>query len=217
MRYRLTTPEVLHARYFPNCERNAVTKVTTRLCASEFLCAQPLYDRYIYFTLGKRGAKVQGISPSKAGLRGNQSLYREYGTLAFCMKAGKKRERIRSGEFRTWYPPLVRGKIDTSHYFLEEQENEEATNKRLGYIWVDGAGTIDHILRTLKEAIEARRQLLDFLRLIDSGRFFIGVVTLSQNKAQEISAALPTIPYPVQFYVEVVPELVHLLPRSRDV
>lgn len=36
---------------------------------------------------------------------------------------------------------------------MEEQEGGEGTNKRLGYIWVDGAGPVDHIVRTLKNDI----------------------------------------------------------------
>lgn len=218
MLYRLTTPEVLHKLFFSDSERNAVTKVTSRLCALEFLESRSFFDRYIYFTLGRRGAKTQGIAYAKAGIRGAQSLYREYATLAFCMKNHRRRWRVRSGEFREKYPTLVLGRLDTSHYFLETSGEGDTQRERLGYIWADGGGGVDHIVRTLKnDVIETRRLAPDFRRLIDSGSFYVAVVTMTAGKAQDLIKAIPNIPHPVQFYVEVIPELIHILPGSPHV
>src|SRR5262245_60806711 len=76
MRYRLTTPEVLHRLFFSDSERNAVTKVTSRLCQNEFLQSHVLYASHTYFTLAPQGAKLTGLARKKIGPLGPQSLFR---------------------------------------------------------------------------------------------------------------------------------------------
>jgi hypothetical protein len=84
MRYRMTTPEILHRNFFSDSERNAVTKVTSRLSEHQFLQDYPLFGGQTYFSLGTRGAQVMGLSRRKVGPLGPQALFIEYGTLAFC-------------------------------------------------------------------------------------------------------------------------------------
>jgi len=219
MRYRITTPEVLRQRFFPETDRTAVTKVTTRLCADEFLASYPLYERHIYFTLGRRGAKVCGLTPSKVGPLGPQSLYREFGTLLFCCRSTPERERIRFSQFQREFAPLVIGRLDASHYYVDRhQASDGKTIDRLGFIWVEGAGSVDHIVRTLRnDIIEPRRQVPEFRRRIEAGLFLIAVVTISEDKRAQIRQALSGLVTPVFFRVAAVPELIHLLPSLRNV
>jgi len=209
LRYRLSTPEILHRLFFQDSDRNAVTKVTSKLCVSQFLLSHQLYAGYTYFTLGRRGAKVVGMSRCKTGPLGPQALYREYGTLAFCCRSEMPRERLRTAEIMRRHPEYISGRLDAGHYYLDEHESIV----RLGYIWVEGAGEINHIVRTVQDAIiEQRRSVPALRQLIEEGRFVVSVVTLNDDKKSEIQRALNGLATTVFFRVEVVPELIHLLP-----
>lgn len=211
-RYRLTTPEILHRLFFADSERNAVTKVTSRLCELEFLQSHQLYASYTYFTLGRRGAKVVSISSNKLGPLGHQALYKEYGTLIFCCRSEAVRERLTLPEVMRQFPQLISGRMDASHYYLDHENGVD----RLGYIWVEAAGTVEHVVTTAaKDIIEQRRMIPAVRDLIDQGQFMVSIVTLTEDKQLQIVQALKKVLTPVFFRVEVVPELIHLIPSFR--
>jgi hypothetical protein len=208
-RYRLTTPEVLHRLFFDDSDRNAVTKVTSRLCLHDFLQSHPLYAGFTYFSLGRRGAKVVGLSPTKAGPLGPQAKYREYGTLAFCCLQPTPRERMLAADFLKQHPDCGYERHDVGHYYADYHESQA----RLGYIWVEGAGDVHHILHKVQhEIIEERRAVPSLRSVIDEGRFVVAVVTLHEDKKADIIRELGRQRTPVSFRVVVVPELRHLLP-----
>ena len=212
MRYRLTTPEVLHRLFFSDSDRNAVTKVTSRLCEHEFLQSHSLYASFTYFTLARHGAKFTGLASNKLGPLGPQALFREYGTLAFCCLSDTPREKLRVRDVAAQFPAALARKLDCSHYYVDH----DGEHKRLGYIWVEAGGTIDHIARTVRQDIIEQRRSVPLLReYIDSQRFVVAVVTCSPEKKAEIAQALNKILTPVFFRIEAVPELVHLLPSFR--
>lgn len=213
MRYRITTPQVLHQLFFPDSDRNAVTKVTSRLCAQEFLASHPLYGSNIYFSLGKNGARIFGLPARRvAKPLGPQALYREYGTLAFCCLGDTQREKIRVRELIERFPAVAARSLDASHYYLDV----EGEKIRLGYIWVEAGGPIDHIVRTVRdEIIEERRRVPALNEFITNSKFVVAVVTMRPEKRVAIADALRRVVTTAMFRVEVVPELVHLLSGVR--
>lgn len=214
MRYRLTTPEVLHRLFFEGSDRNAVTKVTSRLCADEFLLSHSLYGSNTYFTLGRRGAKASGLGSGKVGPLGPQACYREFGALSFCCLGNQQRERLRVSEIASKSPQLLSKRIDSAHYYIDH----DGTVARLGYIWVEAGGSVDHIVRTVRQdIIDKRRALPYLLEQINGQRFVVAVVTCTQEKKEAITLALRQLASPVLFRIEFYPELIHLLPGTRHV
>ena len=214
MRYRLTTPEVLHRLFFDGLDRNAVTKVTSRLCDDEFLLSHALYGSNTYFTLGRRGAKVTGLGSKKVGPLGPQACYREFGTLAFCCLSLQQRERLRVRDINEKFPQAFASRLDSSHYYIDH----DGTVARLGFIWVEAGGPVDHIIRTVQQDIIDRRRAVPFLKeYIEGQRFVVAIVTCTQEKKEAITLALKQVSTPVLFRVEYFSELIHLLPGTRHV
>lgn len=211
-RYRITTPEVLQKLFFSDSERNAVTKVTSRLTEHRFLASHKLYDRNVYFTLGHAGAKAMGISPGKIRPLGVQSLFRELGILLFCCRAEQPRERMKFSEFVKEFPTLVVSKRDV--YYLDREPHADKVIVRLAIIWVEGAGAVDHVRRhVVDEIIEPRLVMTDYQRLIGGKLFVVAVVTVSNEKQASLKQTFNAVPTQVIIRVEAVPELIHLTPE----
>ncbi|MBS0261573.1 MAG: hypothetical protein JSS02_06405 [Planctomycetes bacterium] len=207
LRYRITTPEVLHRLFFDDSERNAVTKVTSRLISLDFLQSHPLFAGRTYLNLGSKGAKICGVSSRKTGSLGPQALYIEYGTLAYCQLGPVLRERMRVSDLSHRNPSLLARGLDSSHYYLDIDDGA----KRFGLIRVDGGGDVAHVVRKCRQDIEAREEIPAFRELIYQGAFLIAVVTLSDEKRAALERELRTVATPVAFRVEVVPDLRQLL------
>ncbi|HEY2786509.1 MAG TPA: hypothetical protein VGJ05_16205 [Fimbriiglobus sp.] len=107
------------------------------------------------------------------------------------------------------FPELLGRKLDSSHYYLDN----DGTVTRLGLIRIDGGGSADHVARKCREDIDSRRTLPAFSRLIEEGRFLIAVATFTDEKVAEIRSQVERLKTPVRFRLEVIPELVNLLPR----
>lgn len=207
-RYHLSTPEILHRLFFADSDRNAVTKVTSRLCADEFLCSHPLYGSNVYFTLGRRGAKSFGLAARRVGAIKPQPLYRDFGVLYFCCRGNVRREKLRFCDIQKEHSEIIGPGLDSSHYYIDQ----DAGTTRLAYIWVEGAGTTTHITNKIKQDIVGQRRGIPKLRqLIDEGKFAVAIVTISEEKRAAIVDALQRLPTTVAFRVESVPELIHLL------
>lgn len=209
MRYRMTTPEVLHRHFFDDSLPNAVTKVTSRLTAHGFLLSHPLFGNQTYFGLGINGAKVMGLSLQKVGPLGPQALFTEFGILNFCCLGPVRRERCRVGELIQHNPELVAQGADRSHYYLDTEENVT----RIGFIRVDGGGDVAHLIRKIRQDIDVRTPVPAFRQLIDDGRFLIAIVTFSDQKRDAVAQELQKINTRVLFRVESVAQLRQLLPR----
>lgn len=208
-RYRLTTPQILHQLFFSDSDRNAVTKVTSRLCTDEFLAVHPLYGSNVYFTLGRRGAKLFRLAAGRVGAIGPQALYRDFGVLHFCCQAPTPREKLRFSDIQQKYPQAIAKGLDSSHYYVDHHDGIS----RLAYIWVEAAGTVAHITHKIRhDIIEHRRHVPVLRQLIDEGRFAVAIITYSDDKRAAIIDALRQVPTSAAFRVEVVPELRHLLP-----
>lgn len=214
MRYRITTPEVLHENFeFSYSERNAVTKVTSRLCERGFLLKFKLYQSYSYFTITCEGARRVGksISRKRVGQLKPNPLYRAYGMLAFCCVFKTRRMRLGVGELEKKYPECMAAKGDKSHFYVEQRNEIE----HLGYAWVEGGGTVDHIFNVVSRNILERHRLDPRMKQrIDEGRFEISIVTYNSEKRDDIATRFEKLRHPVPVRVEFVPELVHLLPSA---
>lgn len=211
-RYRITTPEILQKLFFSDSERNAVTKVTSRLKKYRFLVSHKLYDRNVYYTLGHAGAKAVGISPSKIRPLGGQSLFRELGILLFCCRTEQPRERMKFREFVKEFPTLLVSKRDV--YYRDHEPRADKVIVRLAIIWVEGAGAVDHVRRhVVDEIIEPRRVMTDYQQLIRRELFVVAVVTVSKEKQAALKETFSAVPTQVIIRVEAVPELIHLTPE----
>lgn len=213
LRYRITTREVLHKLLFSDSEINAVTKVTSRLTKHGYLNRHELYAPRNYFVLGPKSAAFLGISQKKTNALGPLALAREYGALVYCCLAETPRQRLRVSEIRERDPQFVQGKLDSSHYYLDN----DGETVRLGYIRVDHGGPPDHVVRKCKEDLEQRYAHEAFRELIDQGRFLIAVVTGREEKKQAIHEALRRHRWSIRFRIEVVSDLVHLTTRFEGV
>lgn len=216
-RYRLSTPSVLYELFFRDdlCQENAVTQVTSRLVEQDYLRRHPLYQSYSYFTLGKRGAKAAGVKPKRVGGPfGSQACYCHLGMLHFCARRPAERERLTKSDIDAevgGYPELRHRGLDNRSYFTEEHATH---GKRLGLMWVDGGGPAEHIRRKIQQDLIAPRLVLPGLReRIEQDRFVLAIVTYLEDKQQQILAAVKSLRTQVLFRVEVVPELLPLLPR----
>lgn len=210
MRYRMTVREAIHKLYFEDSEPNAVTKVTSRLVDHGFLNRHELYGPRSYFTVGPEGARILGLSPKKTKALGPQALAQEFGALAYCLLTSDDRERLLVREVQQQFPALLCGKLDSSHYYLDR--DQERT--RLGYIRVDQGGTPDHVVRKCRADLEERQRIPAWREVIEGDRFLIAVATVHEGKADAIRESLRRHSWPIRFRIEVVPDLIQLIGRS---
>jgi len=208
-RYRITTPEILHRHFFADSERNAVTKVTSRLVKHEYLRRHDLYTPRKYFTIGPKAARIVGTSPKHGAPRGPEALAREFGTLEFCLGGTTLRERLLVREVNDINPDLLARHIRSSSYYLDKHEE----TVRLGFIRVDFGSELNHLTRKLREDIDHRYEHEAFRPFIDEGRFLIALVVAQKERKEDVRAALRRDDWPVVFRIEVVSDLVHLIAR----
>jgi hypothetical protein len=207
-RYRLTTHEFLHKLFFNDGSRlNAVTKVTSRLTRRRFLNRCDLFGSNKYFTLGPRVVGFVAVSQNRVRALGSQALPHEFGTLAFCLRSEIHRRRLTVSELSQHSGQLLQPGVDNSHYFLEDADGTTF----LGHLLVDQGGSASYVARKCAEQIEIRQRRPPLNQLIQSNRFLIGIATATQSKKDDILRVLQATSWPVQFRIEVVPELVHLI------
>ena len=169
-------------------------------------------DAHVYFALGKNGARIMGMPQARVKPLGQQAKYREFGTLMFCMRAREQRRRLRVSELHQLIPELAKSRLDAAHYYIDY----DGQLRRLGYIWVEAGGPVDHIVRSvMKDIIEPRAQIPQLQGQMSLGKFIVAIVTMHENKCAEITASLAKLRTPVLFRVEAVPELAHLLPTLK--
>lgn len=213
MRYRMTTREVLHRRFFADSEVNAVTKVTSRLTDHGFLNRYELFPNRSYFTLAPKSASFLGISPRKTRDLGPMAKAVEFGVLSFCCLTDQFRERLTVSELAQRHPDLLLSGVDNSHYYLDR----DGDITRLAYMRVDLGGSIDHILRKCRSDLAARMSHPAFSALIHNDRFAIALVTAREVKAHRLRDATTSLnDWPVKFRIETVPELVELVTHLYD-
>ena len=208
-RYRITTSEILHGLFFSDSQPNAVTKVTTRLVKHGYLNSFELYAPRKYFTIGPKAAHLMGISLNHTKKPGPQALIQDYGTLEFCFRGDDPRERLLVREIHERDPALLARRLTSNRYYLDHHTD----TVRLGFIRVDFAGELSHLMRKCRQDVDRRYEHQSFRELIDNGCFLIALVTAREERKDDIHAALRRYEWPIHFRIEVVPNLVHLLAR----
>jgi hypothetical protein len=211
--YRITTREVLHDLFFDDSEPNAVTKVTSRLCANNMLNRYDLFGQRSYFTFGLAAVKLLGLSPKKCQPLGPQALVREFGTLAFCFNSKPPRNRMSVSEIAKKDSSVLGKSLDSSHYYLDIHV-DPATNQaidRLAFIRVDHGSSADNLVKKCVNDVEQRLKIPSLERMIANDRFMISVVTCTEPKKDAILTATRQRSWPIRFRIEVIPDLVNLI------
>ncbi len=209
LKYRMTTREVLHKLFFDDSDPNAVTKVTSRLVRHGYLNRHTLYEPRTYFTLGIQTVSLFGISPKKTRALGTQSLPQQLGILNYCCLSETPRERLRIADVQRQYPTIIAKKVDSSSYYIDY----DGKTTRLALMRVDLGGPPAHVLRKCRSDIAVRQNHPPLRELIETHRFLIAIITAHEEKKTMIEHALRRHTWPIQFRVEVVADLAHLLTR----
>jgi hypothetical protein len=80
---------------------------------------------------------------------------------------------------------------------------------------VEAGGAPAHVLDVVSNNILGNRRHYPGMReRIDEGRYMVTVVTYNDEKRDAIAEVLKKLRYPVYIRVEVIPELIHLLPAD---
>ena len=213
MTYRFTTREVLRRQFFADSELNAVSKVTTRLTKSEHLTRHEPLGNLVYFSLGKRGAKLFGAPARCAEKPGTQTLYTQLGILGYCFGEKPQRTRLRVATLLEKHPALLKKGVDPSQYVVDAS----TTPSLLSYVRIDGGGQNDHVLRKIDADIKCRLEIPLCASLMQSGRFQIACVTFTEEKQKELERKIPGQKFPCAVTVEVIPILRDLLAVLRAI
>ncbi len=206
MRYRVSTRDILHRKFFADSEPNAATKVTSRLVETKYLTRYPLVATQSYYTLGVQGAKVFGLPITRLGALGPQSLYTQLGILSYCHTPNATRQRLRVAELQEKHPGLLAKGVDSSQYAVDST----TTPTVLIHVRVDGGGPADHVMRKLKEDLKIRQQIALCRALIEKQRFGLAVVTYTDAKKQQILQRIQSEEWPCAIQLEVCPILLQL-------
>ena len=203
---------MLHRQFFADADLNAVSKVTTRLIKSEHLAKHEFLANSVYFTFGRRAAKIFRVSARCTQPLGTQSLYTQFGILGYCFGEKPQRTRLRVAKIQEKHPELLHKDVQASQYVVDAS----TTPSLLSFVRVDGGGTTEHVLRKIEADIKCRLEIPLCASLIQAGRFQIACVTLTEEKQKDLERKIPAQNFPCAVTVEVVPILRDLLVVLRD-
>ncbi|MDZ4848519.1 MAG: hypothetical protein SGI77_04445 [Pirellulaceae bacterium] len=209
IRYRLTTNEFLHSRYFEHLQINAVVKITGRLVRQGWLNAYSLIDRRQYFVPGPKLVKGYGLPISRSRPLGPQSLSTQYAVAKYCFYSGLNLKLVTNEEFKVAFPLLddqVVGGVNVL--------DGDGANATLRLVRVDLGGTPEHVAKKCSLDLAARQKIGAFNELVGAKRFVSVVLTASSVKQELIQQAVAKRRWPrgIRFQVFVVPELAQFFP-----
>lgn len=237
-RFRMTTPEALHAQFFRDKDRDAVKSTLRRLCGparnpphgyARYLCSEHLDTQRVYYRLTVRATRLLGVPKDLARPLGLQARIRRYATLWFlCVEPSAARVPMNLHDHADTFP--VDGeRLSRAHFYIEERK-DGAT--RIGFIVVDHGR---HRLRVLRNAATAMRRFLSrgwLDEYIAARCFDLTILTLTETARQGIelgledylrrvlsddisrfnTAASKPLPFSLQTFV--VPGLIDLIPGA---
>jgi hypothetical protein len=203
-RYRLTTLEVLGRAVLPGLSRNALNKITNRLCATGLLHKYTLLHPVRYFVLGDSGARGMGIRGHRAQPLGPQSLPQEFALLAFAALGAKQHLRLTTAEVLKRCPWLPLYMASAPHCIDHADVLE--------LVRVDLGGPADHVARKCAVDLVNRCRIREFPPLLADRRFRLVVITSTTGKATAIQRALDRhdLPLGLLVHFSVVPQLLSL-------
>ncbi len=203
-RFRLTTLEVLGRAVLPGMSRNALNKITNRLCASGLLNKYTLLHPVRYFVLGDSGAHGLGIGSHRVNPLGPQSLPQDFALLAFATLGAKLHLRLTPAETLARCPWLGASLASAPHCVDQV--------KVLELVRVDLGGPADHVARKCAADVTRRCRIREFVPLVAAGQFRLVIITATSGKATAIQRALDRHDWPTGLLVHfsVVPQLLSL-------
>lgn len=203
-RYRLTTLEALGRAVLAGLSRNALNKITTRLCTSGLLQKYTLLHPVRYFVLGDWGARGMGFREYRAHPLGPQSLPQEFAVLAFAALGAKPHLRLTTSEVLQRCPWLPMYMASAPHCIDRADVLE--------LVRVDLGGPADHVARKCAVDLVNRCRIREFLPLVAERRFRLVVITSTSGKATAIQRALDRheLPPGLLIHFSVVPQLLSL-------
>ncbi len=198
-RYRLTTLPVLHRLFFPERTDEAAKSVVKRL-TPEFLGAQPLYGRRVFYQLTTTGARLLGEAEEAARPLGAVARPTRLAVLDYCCLAHQpERRRFTRREFAEAFPDLA--EVPFTDFTLDD------AGPRLTRLHVDLGGDYRRFLRKLREYLARDLACPPFARLVRERCFALAVLTAEEAKRDAFLEALRRTPLSAPTSVEVVPDL----------
>ena len=211
VRYRMSTPEILHKLFFSDSELNAVTKVTSRLVKNGFLNRYDLHSGKSYFSVGPNSARMYGFAAKKCREIGEQAIISEYGMLQYCCLSPIPRERLLVSELLDEIGNIAGKKLRPATFYIDIQDGVS----RLACMRVDHGGPPPHVVRKCRtdlESLVANAAIADYVR---RQRFVMAVITCNEQKVRFIQDSIARQTWPIQFRVEAVPDLTPLILESK--
>ena len=208
IRYRLTTNEIVQARYLPTAVPNAVSKITSRLASTGWLTRRSLFDNRAYFTPGRQLCMHFGLPVSRSRPLGPQTLATALSIANYCQLSSPSHQLLDEKDYAsswTWIPKKMRtlpGAIDP---------HSDSVILRL--VRVDLGGTPDHVATKCAHDIKIRSNIEGFRNLLKPRCLVVVVLTTTENKRQLIMRAIQKRSWPenTRFEVVVISDLCPLL------
>ena len=234
-KFRMTTQDALHARFFAGQQRDAVKSTLRRLCGAGpqgyFLKAEPLDARRVYYRLTPRATQVLGLADDLARPLGIQARIRRYAILwLMCIDDSAVRVPFNLRDFPDHFP-IAADRLPRSNFYIEDQPGGAT---RLGFSVVD---TGRHRQRVFRNTATTMKRFLEkgwIDAFITSRCFELSVLTLTDTARDAIESELAQYlrrtladqlcrfgvgqdtPLPFSIRVHVVPGLLDVIPDGAN-
>ena len=208
IRMRLVTNAIVQKRHMRFLTENAVTKITSKLCAEGWLVAHQLNGRRVYFTPGIRSVRAFDLSHKLLRPLGSQS-FPTWFAIANHVANAETSQRVTTREevqkVCSWLPTELAAQPHIVH-----QKNDSF---ELVLLRVDLGGSVKHIAQKCKEDIDRRLASPEFGSLLEAKAFVHCILTTTKPKEVALRQELSTHRWPdgLRFRTSVVPELLSAL------
>jgi hypothetical protein len=240
-RFRMTTQQAVHVKFFAGKHRDAVKSTLRRLCGPHldlssksrprtgYLQSEQLDARRVYYRLTDRATKLLGVSKDLARPMGIQARIHRYAILWFlCIDRSGTRVPLNPRDFPDSFPACP-DRLSRSDFYIEDKKKGET---RLGLIIVDSGRHRIRVFRNTANALDrvlSRGWLDDF---IASRCFDLTVLTLTKTARRGIELGLqdylrrvldaqlsrfstrPDETLPFSIRIRVVPGLIDVVPDA---
>ena len=203
-RFRIATLESIQKVVLPTLSRNAINKLTNRLCKRGFLAKHTLLHPIKYFVLGEVASRILGLGLNRSMPLGSQALPQEFALLSFATLGTNRHLRLSPLEVQArwnWLP----SNLTFAPHCLDQHGVMELVRVDLG-------GKADHVARKCAEDLSKRYHLREFLDLIAARQFRFVVITSTSDKVNAIQRSLNrhSLPNGLLTHFCVVPQLISI-------
>ncbi len=216
LRYRISSREAIHRVLFPKVTINAVTKVTVRLQAQNWLNRYPSVVPQCYFTLTPQTALLLGVSETAVTSElAPADLLREYSVMAFCCLSDELRHRLMSAEVEEEYAALYFPSLDCSRYYLNQSMKPALAGICFVDDFIDKASEPKACVARCIADITQRCRRASFRDYIAKNRFEMAIITSTRERAAALRTALKAheLPTGMRTAIGVVPRMINMMPR----